>query len=139
MLHFIKYNIIGIVNTLLTLIVVWILHQLLNWNLELSNFLGFVVGGANSYLMNRLWNFKSDNSKGGEIIRFLIVFGCAYAVNFVVLEIAKRLFAGGGGLFFVSQFFEGIFKSGFLANIVANVAYVIVSFGMYKYWVFKRR
>ena len=46
MLHFIKYNIIGIMNTLITLLVVWILHQLLDWNLELSNFLGFVAGGT---------------------------------------------------------------------------------------------
>ena len=30
-LHFIKYNAIGIINTLITLAVVWVLHQWLDW------------------------------------------------------------------------------------------------------------
>ena len=59
--HFIKYNLIGVMNTLITLASVWVMHQLLDWNLELSNFLGFIFGAINSYLMNRLWNFKSKN------------------------------------------------------------------------------
>ena len=46
-------------NTLITLASVWVMHQLLDWNLELSNFLGFIFGAINSYLMNRIWNFKS--------------------------------------------------------------------------------
>ena len=48
MIHFIKYNIIGVLNTLITLATVWVLHQILDWNLELSNLLGFVAGGVNS-------------------------------------------------------------------------------------------
>ena len=46
MWNFIKYNLIGVVNTLITLMVVWVLYELLHWNLELSNFLGFVAGGS---------------------------------------------------------------------------------------------
>ena len=42
-LHFIKYNAIGIINTLITLAVVWVLHQWLDWNKEISNFLWSVL------------------------------------------------------------------------------------------------
>ncbi|MDY5028219.1 GtrA family protein, partial [Hallerella succinigenes] len=89
MWNFIKYNLIGVVNTLITLMVVWVLYELLHWNLELSNFLGFVAGGVNSYIMNRRLNFKSHNKKRSEVMRFVIVFLCAYLVNLCVLESLK--------------------------------------------------
>ncbi len=127
MLHFIKYNLIGIVNTLITLCVVWILYELLGWNLELSNFLGFVAGGINSYWMNRRLNFKSQNQKGKEIFRFLLVFVCAYLVNLFVLESLKNSLPSAGDFL----------SAGFLANVLANIAYVIVSFLLYRYFVFK--
>lgn len=137
MLHFIKYNIIGIMNTLITMLVVWILHQMLDWNLELSNFLGFVAGGCNSYICNRIWNFKSHNDKKTEIVRFLMVFICAYGVNLSVLEGCVWLFNQpfcAPFTEFVSQFM----KPSFFANIIANVVYVLVSFTMYKKLVFKK-
>lgn len=128
MFHFIKYNLIGIVNTLITLCVVWVLYELLGWNLELSNFLGFVAGGINSYWMNRCLNFKSQNQKGWEIFRFLLVFICAYLVNLFVLETLKNALPSAGNFL----------SAGFLANVLANIAYVVVSFLLYRYFVFKR-
>ncbi len=127
MFHFIKYNLIGIVNTLITLCVVWFLYELLGWNLELSNFLGFVAGGINSYWMNRCLNFKSRNQKGKEIFRFLLVFICAYLVNLFVLETLKNALPSAGDLL----------SAGFLANVLANIAYIVVSFLLYRYFVFK--
>ncbi|MCQ2123069.1 MAG: GtrA family protein [Fibrobacter sp.] len=139
MLHFIKYNIIGIMNTLITLLVVWVLHQLLDWNLELSNFLGFVAGGCNSYLCNRIWNFKSHNDKKSEIIRFLVVFVCAYGVNLAVLEGCVYALAHFSWLAGFNEFVSKFMKPSYFANIVANVVYVLVSFTMYKKWVFKSK
>lgn len=127
MFHFIKYNLIGIVNTLITLCVVWFLYELLGWNLELSNFLGFVAGGINSYWMNRCLNFKSRNQKGKEIFRFLLVFICAYLVNLFVLETLKNALPSAGDLL----------SAGFLANVLANIAYIVVCFLLYRYFVFK--
>lgn len=127
MIHFIKYNLIGIVNTLITLCVVWLLYEVLKWNLELSNFLGFVAGGINSYWMNRRLNFKSKKEKGREIVRFVLVFVCAYLVNLFVLESLKNSLPSVGDFL----------SAGFLANILANVAYVIVCFLLYRYFVFK--
>ncbi len=127
MLHFIKYNLIGIVNTLITLCVVWILYEIFAWNLELSNFLGFVAGGVNSYWMNRCLNFKSTNKKGREAVRFVVVFLCAYLVNLFVLESLKNALPSAGEFL----------SAGFLANVCANAAYVVVSFLLYRYFVFK--
>lgn len=139
MLHFIKYNLIGVINTLITLIVVWILHQQLNWNLEISNFLGFVVGGVNSYMVNRLWNFKSTNEKRSEMIRFLVIFIFAYLLNLGVLEAAKATLAPSGTFASFANIFAPYVKPGYIAHIIANVVYVIASFSLYKCWVFKER
>ena len=129
MWNFIKYNLIGVVNTFITLVVVWVLYELLHWNLELSNFLGFVAGGVNSYVMNRRLNFKSNNKKRTEVMRFAAVFLCAYAVNLFVLESLKESLPSAGEFL----------SAGYLANILANVAYVVVSFALYRYFVFRKR
>lgn len=128
MMYFVKYNLIGIVNTLITLCVVWVLYELLNWNLELSNFLGFVAGGVNSYWMNRRLNFKSQNRKSREAVRFAAVFFCAYLVNLLVLESLKNALPSAGEFL----------SAGFLANVLANIAYVVASFLLCRYFVFKR-
>lgn len=139
MLHFIKYNLIGILNTLITLAVVWVLHQILDWNLELSNFLGFVAGGCNSYLCNRIWNFKSTNEKRAEVARFLVVFLCSYGVNLLVLEGAAYLLQNATWCEPFTTWLSRFMKPTYLANIIANVVYVMVSFMLYKKWVFSSK
>lgn len=136
MLHFLKYNLIGIFNTLITLVVVWILHQILDWNLELSNFLGFIAGGVNSYICNRVWNFKSTNKKSTEVIRFLIVFLCSYTINLLVLEGSVFLLENAAWCKDFTAFVSKFMKPSYFANIIANGVYVVVSFMLYKKWVF---
>ena len=137
MKHFIKYNLIGVMNTLITLASVWVMHQLLDWNLELSNFLGFIFGAINSYLMNRIWNFKSQGRKRTEVIRFIIVFFAAYALNFVTLEATVYALNMAWCKPF-TDFILQFMKPSFFANIVANGVYVVASFTLYKKWVFKK-
>lgn len=138
MLHFIKYNIIGVLNTLITLAVVWVLHQILDWNLELSNFLGFVAGGVNSYICNRIWNFKSTNKKSTEVVRFMIVFLVSYGVNLAALEGSAYVLTNAQWCANFSAWISQFMKPTYLANIIANVVYVLVSFMLYKKWVFRK-
>ena len=138
MKHFIKYNIIGVINTLITLATVWILHQVLDWNLELSNFLGFVAGGINSYIMNRIWNFESKNRKRAEFTRFVIVFLSSYAINLLVLEWSAYVLTNCTWCAGFTEFISRFMKPTYFANIIANVVYVLVSFTLYKKWVFKK-
>lgn len=137
MIHFVKYNLIGVLNTGITLLVVWILYRQFNLNLELSNFLGFVAGGINSYLLNRIWNFKSRNRKRKEIMRFLLIFAIAYGLNLMVLEFLHRCLLP---MDFFTPFREWIshyVSPGYFANIIANIVYVVVSFTLYRKFVFR--
>ena len=139
MKHFIKYNAIGVMNTAITLATFWILHEVLDWSPELSNFLGFVAGGLNSYIMNRIWNFKSTNKKRSEIIRFIIVFLCSYLVNLAVLKGCIYLLENASWCADFTGFVSQFMKPATFANLIANVVYVLVSFTLYKKWVFTDR
>lgn len=134
-MHFLKYNLIGILNTLISLLVVWVLYQLFSFNLVLSNFLGFVAGAINSYLCNRIWNFKSQNKKRSEIIRFIIVFLIAYLVNLLILKLCDNLLSD----YFMKTLPTAILtwiKPGYIANLFANIAYVLVSYSLFRFFVF---
>ena len=136
--HFIKYNIIGVMNTLITLATFWILHEILDWDYKLSNFLGFIAGGLNSYIMNRIWNFKSTNKKRTEAIRFIIVFLCSYGINLLVLEGTTRILTTASWCANFTDFISTFMKPTTFANFIANVVYVLVSYTLYKKWVFRQ-
>ena len=124
-------------NTAITFFTVWLLHEVLDWDVVLSNFLGFVAGGLNSYIMNRIWNFKSHNKKRSEIIRFVVVFLVSYGVNLLALELAAYTLANAAWCASFTTWISQFMKPTYFANIVANVVYVLVSFTLYKKWVFK--
>lgn len=138
-MHFIKYNLIGLINTGLTLGVVFVLHQLWGMPVFWANLLGYVIGGVNSYILNRIWNFKSQNRKREEVLRFVVVFGVSYALNVAVLESSLWLFTHWTPIFAWVAWWEHWFEVGFQAHVVANVAYVVASYGLYRYWVFREQ
>ena len=139
MKHFIKYNAIGVMNTAITLATFWVLHEILNWSPDCSNFLGFVAGGLNSYIMNRIWNFKSSNKKRTEIARFITVFLCSYGVNYLVLKGCIHILENAAWCASFTDFISQFMKPATFANFIANVVYVLVSYTLYKKWVFTDR
>ena len=88
--------------------------------------------------MNRIWNFKSKNKKRTEVLRFLVVFLCSYALNLLVLEICAYVLVSAPWAATFSTWISKFMKPTYFANIIANIAYVIASFLLYKKWVFKR-
>lgn len=136
MIHFVKYNIIGLVNTVITLVLVWFLHQLLNVPVVAANFLGYVAGGLNSYFWNKFWNFKSTNSHRQDAWRFLIVFSSSYLINLGVLLGMEYLLFHYEPLIEFSEKVRAFAKPGYIAHVVANIVYVFVSFFLYKKVVF---
>ena len=84
----IKYGMVGVVNTLLTLVIIWLMRSILGAPLVLSNATGYTLGFINSFVLNRSWTFKKnkDSWKKG-FIKFLIAFLICYAIQlgFVLL------------------------------------------------------
>lgn len=85
-IQLIKYGIVGISNSLLTLMVIFICNDLLHLKLMLADVLGYVVGLINSFIWNKNWVFKSHNKKvKHEIILFLTGFGICFGLQFVTV------------------------------------------------------
>jgi putative flippase GtrA len=123
MKQLIKFVIVGVLNTLLGYAVIFACMYLLGATAVVSNVVGYAAGLVLSYVLNRKVTFKSTSKSKSEIFRFLLVFMVAYLANLIVLLLLIR----------VGSAHEGV------AQVLAGVVYVFVSFVLNKYYVFYRR
>ena len=87
--QFIRFGIVGIINTLITLIVIYFLQEILHVKYTISNFIGYIAGVVNSFFWNKLWVFKKLNS---NFIREAILFlGICYGIQFISLLILVEI------------------------------------------------
>ena len=89
----IKYGVVGLSNTLITMIVIWVMMKLFGCREGLSNLTGYVAGILNSFIWNKQWTFKGSSTgwtKGA--VRFTIAFIICYALQYgLVLILNSRL------------------------------------------------
>ncbi|MBO4814622.1 MAG: GtrA family protein [Muribaculaceae bacterium] len=91
LIQLVKYGIIGVSNTLITLITFYVLNTLLNVPYVPANVTGYVLGVANSFFWNRTWVFKTKNNWRREavlfVIGFLLCWGLQILFSWVLLEV----------------------------------------------------
>ncbi len=83
--QFIKFGIIGILNTAVGLSIIFFCMKVIGISYVISNITGYTVGLINSFFWNRKWTFNSINKIRHEIVPFLIVFLFSYAIQFAGL------------------------------------------------------
>lgn len=81
----IRFAIVGVLNTLLTLAVIFGLKLCFDADDALANLLGYVLGLVNSYSLNRRWTFGHSGSIALSLPAFLLVQAVAYVVNLAVV------------------------------------------------------
>ena len=90
LIQLIKYGIIGVSNTLLTLIVFYIVNTLLGQSYTLANALGYVLGLINSFIWNRTWVFRTAGNLWREaglfVLGFLVCYGLQLGVSHWLLS-----------------------------------------------------
>ena len=84
-LQFVKYGLVGVMNTLITLVVIFLCKSILGISPMVSNAIGYVAGLINSFLWNKKWVFKSDNGYVKEAVKFALGWGICYCVQFAVV------------------------------------------------------
>ena len=84
-IQFLKFIIVGGINTMVTLATIFVCKSLLGVNPYLSNAIGYVAGVANSFLWNRSWVFRSHGGFYREMAKFFIGFGICYALQFACI------------------------------------------------------
>ena len=122
--QFIRYCIVGVLNTLVTLGVIYLCKSMLGWNLYVSNALGYIAGVTNSFFFNKQWTFKSKGHYRREAVRFLLGFGICYALQFILVwMLTQSPFGKYDFMFF------GVVISGYgIATLLGNVVYTLANF-----------
>ena len=80
LVQLVKFGIVGVLNTLLTLVVYAVLLKLGVWYLAASA-IGFVAGATNGFLLNRRWTFKEHVGDALTPVRWAIVQSCGLGIN----------------------------------------------------------
>lgn len=79
-----RYALVGVMNTVLTLAVIFVLKSFAGVNPWTSNAIGYVAGFINSFVWNKLWVFRSHNHFFRESLKFGLGFLICYGLQFVV-------------------------------------------------------
>jgi len=89
----IKYGMVGIINTLITGIIMFALMNIFSISLRISNVVGYIAGFINSFILNKLWTFKGVKSSTlTQFLRFTGVFAVCFLLQHgLVLVLAEKL------------------------------------------------
>lgn len=117
LLQFVKYNLVGVVNTLVGFTIIFLLMYM-GFSATLSNMLGYAMGTVVSYILNSKYTFVSSSSKQAVMVKFFMALALAYALNFMVLQVLLTS------------------VNPYLAQFGAAVVYTLSSFVMMKIYVF---
>lgn len=85
--QFMRYIVVGVINTLVTLLVIFICKSQWGVNQWVSNGIGYVAGLINSFVWNKLWVFGSHrkgNHAAAEVVKFAVGFLLCYGVQLLV-------------------------------------------------------
>lgn len=123
--QFARYAVVGVMNTLLTLGVIFVCKSLLGVNEYVSNALGYVAGLINSFIWNRRWVFRSNGRLSRQAAHFLTAFAICYALQFIFVWVLTQSPFGDLEYTIVS----GWVISGYgIATLGGNVVYTLANF-----------
>ncbi|MDL2278317.1 GtrA family protein [Parabacteroides sp. OttesenSCG-928-G07] len=118
----IKYGIVGVGNTLITAIVIWVMMKLLGCSDVLSNAVGYVAGLLNSFIWNKQWTFKTSGKWLSSAIKFAIAFAICYTLQLGVLIYLNKT------LTTIDSYYN---------QLIAMAFYTVINFIMNKFYTFK--
>jgi putative flippase GtrA len=121
--EFLKFAIVGLINTVIHLIVLFILTEFFSIWYVLSSLIAFLVAVTNSFIMNTLWTFRK-NIKHKTVMKYW---------KFFIVSVITALF----NLFFLYIFTEFVGLWYMLSQFIAIVLTLMMNFIGNKFWTFK--
>lgn len=124
-LQFVRYAMVGALNTILTLVVIYACKDFFGINLWVSNAIGYVAGFVNSFLWNKLWVFHSTAGYLREAVKFIGGFLLCYGLQLLVtwLLTAHSPLTGSEWTLF------GFVISGYgISTLIGMVVYTVANF-----------
>jgi putative flippase GtrA len=121
LVQFVKFGIVGVSNTLLSLAIYALLVEGLGvWYLAASA-IGFVVGAVNGFLLNRRWTFRGHVGDALTPVRWGVVQSCGLLLNLGLVALCV----------------ESLGLGKLLAQAVAIVIVVVLTFVANRAWTFR--
>ncbi|MCL1934580.1 MAG: GtrA family protein [Candidatus Azobacteroides sp.] len=145
-LQAIKYGIVGVINTLLTIVIIWIMmypvfqagkqETVSPTIITVSNITGYTIGLINSFLWNRKWTFQSKNHWGKEFIKFTAAFLICYIPQLFLVNILNKYTAGPDLRFTIGNHPLEI-SYAYICQLIGMVFYTTLNFLLNKFYTFK--
>lgn len=124
-LQFLKYACVGVLNTLVTLCVIFLCKVIIGINPLVSNAIGYVCGVINSFIWNKRWVFRSSGAYAREAVTFLVGFFICYGLQLLTLWLLSYQTHLKEWEWHIAAFT----LSGYgLATIIGNVVYTISNY-----------
>ena len=120
-IQLLKFGIVGVSNTLLTAITIWVLLRMLHFDNYSSNIIGYIVGLVNSFIWNRKWTFASNAKVKDTIFKFSITFAISYLFQL-------------GNLYLLIHYTQ---IDSYICQLISIVVYTVINFMSNKYYTFK--
>jgi len=122
--QFLKFAIVGVINTLINLLVLYVLTEFLGIYYLISAVFAFVVAVTNSFILNKIWTFqeKIGHRAYSRYFKFLIISLTALIFNLLLLYILVEYF----NIWYM------------LAQLIGVVLNLIINFLGNKLWTFKK-
>lgn len=121
--EFLKFAIVGAVNTLIHLFVLYLLVEFFDIWYILASFFAYLFAVTNSFVFNTMWTFRAD-IKHRPVVR--------YSKFFIVSSVAAL-----ANLFFLYLFTECIGLWYMFSQIIAIALTLIINFIGNKLWTYK--
>lgn len=112
-IQFIKFGLVGCMNTLVDLIVFTLLNAIFQIY-YLAKIVSYTCGVLNSYFFNTRWTFRQEHKKSaGEFLLFVVINLISLGVSLGMLYICRNVFK---------------IRIDFLSNVIATVVSLVVNF-----------
>jgi putative flippase GtrA len=119
--QFIKFSFVGVINTIITLLTIWIFVNIFSSSHYLANIAGYVFGVLNSYFFNKIWTFSNKSKVSVTLVKFVVVFGISYLIQL--------------GMLYILINYTSI--EPFICQILSMIFYTIINFTLNKKVTFK--
>jgi len=137
-----KYGIVGVINTLLTAITIWVMMHLVFQTgkmgyvpsivITISNVTGFIVGLINSFVCNRIWTFQSKNNWKNEFIKFVKAFLICYIPQLILVNLLNRY------TYIAIDLKIFVISHAYTCQLIGIVFFTTLNFLINKYYTFKQ-
>lgn len=80
---FVRFLVVGLVNTAVGLSIMYVLLHIFH-HYWIATFVGNAAGAVVSYVLNRIFTFKSGVHLSKSILRFILVIGICYGLSYYI-------------------------------------------------------